>query len=740
MLTLECARVFVRGRQLMKLLFLGAGAVVSEFYLPAIAWLGAEWKVTIADRSEDTLANLREKADWVQTLAADYATAIKSSTGFDAAVVALPNWLHYDACKKTIAAGLPTLCEKPLSLSSQECQELDQLARQADVPLEVAMVRRLTPANQAAAAILNSGAIGQLKQVVVDHGAPYAWASTSGAFFRRENGGTLADLGVHHLDWLASLLGPLKAVGYSDDSLGGVEASFDYQLQTRTGVPVDVRCTYRRNLSNTTRFVGERATIVVDRSNFTYCEIEGLVDGAKVRVDAAKPFDDDQLPHTFESCFVQQLLDFERVVSRKKPVRVSAGEAAEVIALIESAYQSRPVRTSQVSVTSDVRPGLEPAKTLVTGGSGFIGGHLLERLANLGFEDLVVPVRGFKTCVNAARFPVSLPKLDLSSREQIRSAMQGVRWCFHLAYGQTEKDMRDITVGGTKVLVEEAVRAGVETVVVLSTMGVFGSPTSDRLVDESFGYDPAYGEYGKTKAEMEQWLLAQKDKSGKTRIVVLNPTCVYGPDGKTYSRMPYEMATQQQFAWVEGGQGICNYVFVDNLIDAILHTAKLPAAHGQRFLVNDGYCTWKEFLTPLLLQYGATVADWSMQDLQTTVEVRVPPARTADIVRHLTRDYQFLDLVNRHPALKVAKSLALRAARPRLEKVRRTKLEYRDTSNGSVSSSRPPAWLIELFGPTTARFSSKKLRDLGWAPQVDLSMGLARTANWLVQAGIASEV
>ena len=721
----------------MRLLILGAGAVVTEFYLPAVAWLGPGWKVAVADRSNEALGRVREKAHWVETLNLDYASAIGSSVNYDAVVVALPNWLHFDACQKSIAAGLPTLCEKPLSLNSEECRILDRLATERGVPLEVAMVRRLTPANQAASRVLQSGVIGPLLQVVIDHGAPYAWASTSGAFFRKENGGILADLGVHHLDWLSSLLGALKPVHYTDDAIGGVEAAFEYELQTAGQVPVHVHCSYRQNLSNTTRFIGQHATLVVDRNNFTYCEIEGLVSGAKVRVDAEKPFDDDQLPHTFESCFVQQLVDFARAANKQKPVRVTAGQAAETIALIESAYKSRTEQTSLTSIRNDARPCLEPAKTLVTGGSGFIGGHLLERLAELGFDDLVVPVRGYKTCVNAARFPVTLPKLDLSQREQVRAAMQGVRWCFHLAYGLTEKDARDITVNATKIIIDEAVRAGVEAVVVLSTMGVFGAPASDKLIDESFGYNPAYGDYGKTKAEMEQWLLGQKNNAGKTRIVVLNPTCVYGPDGKTYTRMPYELASRHQFAWVEGGKGICNYVFVDNLIDAILHTASLPAAHGERFLVNDGYCTWKEFLTPLLLQYASTIPDWRCEEFQAQTSAPVAPSRTSDILRHLTRDYQFLDLVNRHPTLKVAKSLALKAARPRLEKVRRTQLHYRATASDMQPS--PPAWLVELFGPTTSKYSNQKLRETGWAPRVDKQQGLANTANWLIQAGIATK-
>jgi len=52
---------------------------------------------------------------------------------------------------------------------------------------------------------------------------------------------------------------------------------------------------------------------------------------------------------------------------------------------------------------------------------------------------------------------------------------------------------------------------------------------------------------------------------------------------------------------------------------------------------------------------------------------------------------------------------------------------------GSATPARPepPAWLVELFGPETTRFSSQKLRALGWRPRVGFAEALRRTRSWL---------
>jgi len=718
----------------VRLLILGGGSVVTEFYLPALARLGWTTGITVTDRSAVVLAKTAQLAPWSATRALGFQEALADRAlvgGHDAVVVAVPNSLHVAAVEAALRAGLPVLCEKPLALQAAECQRLGELAASLNLPLSVGMVRRFVPAIQAARLALQTGMLGELRSVEAAHGGPYAWTSDSGAFFRRENGGILADLGVHYLDWLASALGPLTPVAYDDDARGGVEASCCYQLRTTTGVPVTLRLSHLHPHANTVTFHGTRATLTLDRNDFAKCAVSGLVPGLNNELTPEQPFVDPAWPRDFVSCFAQQLHDFANAV-HGQPVRVSAVDALATTALIEHAYR---VRTERGAGPEPERPALPLGRTVVTGGTGFIGGTILERLAELGFKDLVVPVRNYRTCADAARFPVTLPRVDLGQREQVRAVVQGARWVFHLAYGQTDSDAQRITVDATRLLIEEAVAAKVEAVVVLSTMGVFGHPETDALVDESWPYAPAYGNYGATKAEMERWCLNPATPLGTTRVVVLNPSCVYGPRGKTYTRMPADFAKEGKFAWVAGGQGHANYTYVDNLVDAMLLVATTPQAHQQRYLVNDGSCTWREFLTPLLGDVAARVPDLSLEALRNGETVSVVPSTLRQVAGHLAGDVKLLELVNRHALLGPVKRQVVNRFRSRMEGLRAGSPELPAEPPTSVRP-HPPEWLAEVFGPTRTRFSSAKLQQLGWRPRVSLTEGQCRSVAWLKLAGV----
>jgi predicted dehydrogenase/nucleoside-diphosphate-sugar epimerase len=711
--------------QPLRLLILGGGAVVSEFYLPALARLDWMAGITVSDTSSAALAQVSKRAPWVSTVIGNY-SEILSDIGlrstYDAVVVALPNNLHAPAVLAALEAGFPVLCEKPLALTAEDCRLLSNAATKKKLPLVVGMVRRLTPAAQAACSALNAHLIGALEEVVVDHGGPYSWTSDSGAFFKRENGGILADLGVHHLDWLAEILGPLAPVSYMDDARGGVEASCNYELRNEQGVRVTLRLSHRHQRSNKIIFNGTNGKLILDKDNFASCILQGIPDGVISELTPEKAFVDQSWPRDFISCFAQQFNDFAATVQRASAPAVTADQAVATMTLIEHAYNSRP--TSR-PLADDGRPILAQGRVVVSGGTGFIGTALIERLAEIGFDDLIVPVRGYRTTASVARFPVMLPRVDLSNRSEVREMVRGARWVFHLAYGQHDADAKRITVDGTRMVVEEAAAAGAEAIVVLSTMYVFGHPRTDALVDESWPYDPAGGIYGKTKMMMERWCLQHARDLGRTRLVVLNPSCVFGPEGKTYTRLPEELARKGQFAWVDEGRGTANYVYIDNLIDAMLLIAAHSDAHGQRFIVNDDSCSWREFLAPLLSRPADEFASYTPTELAGFGKQNRATVR--QVAKSLSGDAKLREWV---------KDRAWFA--PFQERVRhylQRKSQHPSAGEPTEADSVPPDWLVDLFGPTVTRFSSAKLRGLGWQSKVELTEAHSRTLTWLREMG-----
>jgi nucleoside-diphosphate-sugar epimerase len=232
---------------------------------------------------------------------------------------------------------------------------------------------------------------------------------------------------------------------------------------------------------------------------------------------------------------------------------------------------------------------------------------------------------------------------------------------------------------------------------------------------------------------MERWCLGRAKSSGRTRVVILNPSCVYGVQGKTYTRMPAELAEQGRFCWINEGQGIANHVYVENLVDAILLAAARPEAHGRRFIINDGCRTWREFLTPLLGEYAEGLPSYTAEQLRALN--RRPPKRLRDLVRAAARSPEVVATVNEMRWLGPLKRFLLRRA-PAVRDSLRRKADPGGT--GPSASPVPPDWLADLFAPTRSQFTARLAEQvLGWRPRVGLEEAMRSTAAWLREMGIA---
>jgi nucleoside-diphosphate-sugar epimerase len=316
----------------------------------------------------------------------------------------------------------------------------------------------------------------------------------------------------------------------------------------------------------------------------------------------------------------------------------------------------------------------------------------------------------------------------------VRRQICGVRHVFHLAYGRDGDDSRKITIDGTRNVVNAAITEGCESVVVLSSAYVFGRPETDQLIGEAWPYSPKGGEYGASKAAMERWCLGRAAGTKRTRVVVLNPTCVYGPQGKTYTRLPAELAAQGQFCWIEDGRGMANYVYVDNLVDAILLAAGCEAAHGKRFLITDGFCTWREFLAPLLGPWSSTLPSYTQDELHSLEASQ--RARLRDLLRVTASNPEAVRVIDRMRVLGPLKRWLVRK-RP---SIRQELRHFESTGNGCAKPQPklvPPGWLADLFAPAQTRFSAELAnRVLGWQSRVNLADGQSRTTQWLRELGV----
>jgi nucleoside-diphosphate-sugar epimerase len=221
-------------------------------------------------------------------------------------------------------------------------------------------------------------------------------------------------------------------------------------------------------------------------------------------------------------------------------------------------------------------------------------------------KKIVVPVRNYGTGSIIAKYPIKMVKTNLLSLESCRLAVRGARFIFHLAYDSSPNSTDNVTILGTRNILKAALLEGVESVLVFSTATVWmGSKAS--LIDETTALSPALGKYGRDKAVMQKESLAFAKKNPSIRVSIIAPGSVYGPGSNLFCEMPFKLAKNGIFKWFENGKGTVNYIYVDNLIDMALLAASKKDISGHVFIGVDGESNWKNFLLPLVNEFGDNV-------------------------------------------------------------------------------------------------------------------------------------
>jgi predicted dehydrogenase/nucleoside-diphosphate-sugar epimerase len=716
---------------------LGGGAVVAEFYLPALSALGWLDDLWVADPSKAALDRLTAAYPQVNVKQLDFQAAVEDARelGIQAVLVALPNALHEAAVTLALERGFDVLCEKPLAMTEAACQRLSGVATRSGSVLAVGMTRRFLPSTRALRRVLDAGWLGDLTSVEVEDGHNFAWSSESGAYGQPDNAGVLANIGVHTLDLIDYLCGPLTPVAYADDWRGGVEANASFDLRTVSGAPVRLKFSYTRSLSNGIRLRGTRGEVSQhpDTSAVRFRDVERDLEAD---VSIPRPYQYGDWPLTFEAAMREEFSDFmEAVVHRRCPL-VTAEDARRTAALIDWAYSHHRLnRTGREGPTrSPGRPRLDPGRVVITGGTGFVGGHLIEALSDQGHQDLIVPVRSYQRSANSWRFPVQLQRTDLLDPASVRRAVNGSRYVFHLAFGRDGEDAARVTVEGTRNVVDAAIDTGAECVVVVSTTAVFGDPGG--TVDESAAYGHTNQEYERTKAEAERQTLARARKESRTRIVVISPSCIYGPGGAAFTELPARLLRDGAFCWIEGGRGLGNYVYVANLVDAILLAAQHQDAHGEKFIVSDGCVTWHEFFTELFGIAVANLPSFTRAELIRLDRQGRPSLR--DVARTVIQNDELWRMVGANPGLATTRAIVERATPGLYRRVKNSRKRSGLTQpTAAAPSVRPPVFIDTLFGDLKTRVSAEKARRvLGWQSRVDLTAGQMACREWLSEVGL----
>jgi nucleoside-diphosphate-sugar epimerase len=233
-----------------------------------------------------------------------------------------------------------------------------------------------------------------------------------------------------------------------------------------------------------------------------------------------------------------------------------------------------------------------PTTVLVSGANGFVGESLCIELLRQG--------QSVRAAMRLAKVPIANNETvsigEINGETDWTDALSGVKVVIHLAARvhvmednsiDALYEFRKVNVEGTLNLARQAVEAGVQRFIFMSSIKVNGEGTllghPYTAEDQSAPIDP----YGISKCEAEDALRQLADETGM-EVVIIRPPLVYGPGVKAnfYSMM----------RWLEKGVPLPlgaihnkrSFIALDNLIDLIITCIAHPAAANQTFLAGDG--------------------------------------------------------------------------------------------------------------------------------------------------------
>ncbi len=250
----------------------------------------------------------------------------------------------------------------------------------------------------------------------------------------------------------------------------------------------------------------------------------------------------------------------------------------------------------------------------VTGGSGFLGGHLLDRLVGEGHEVHAL-ARSDQAAESVHRHGAVPVRGDLGRLRELTSAVEGADVVVHAAAATAQwarrGDLDQDNVEGTRAVVELSQEAGVRRLVHVSTEAVLADGHPLRFVDETAPYPPRYaGEYPRTKAMAEQIVLAADSPDLGT--IVVRPRLIWGPGDTTVLPVILEAVREGRWAWVAGGDYLTSTCHVSNVCEAIVRAAGSDRT-GQAYFVTDGApVQFREFVTAMAAAHGVEMPSRSV--------------------------------------------------------------------------------------------------------------------------------
>lgn len=329
---------------------------------------------------------------------------------------------------------------------------------------------------------------------------------------------------------------------------------------------------------------------------------------------------------------------------------------------------------------------MDTPKILVTGATGFTGGHLARRLAKDGHAVRAL-VRNPQKGKELESLGIELAKGDLTDPDSLVPAMAGIETVYHIAAtfreeSITEEMMWAINRDGVKHMLDAAIAAGTVTQFVhCSTVGVHGD-IKNPPADEQTPYGP--GDYYQESKTAGEKIAIEYMEAGKLPISIFRPGGIYGPGDRRFLKL-FKGIKNGRFIMIGSGNILYQLVYIDDLVDGIILCGTKPEAVGNIYiLTGEPALTLNELTACIAEVVGGKIPN-----------IRVPfmPVYAASYLCEL-----------------ICQPFGI----------------------------EPPLFRrrVDFFRKDRAFTIEKARRELGFTPKVDVRTGITQTARWYEAQGM----
>ncbi|MGY8681582.1 NAD-dependent epimerase/dehydratase family protein [Bradyrhizobium sp. UFLA05-153] len=347
----------------------------------------------------------------------------------------------------------------------------------------------------------------------------------------------------------------------------------------------------------------------------------------------------------------------------------------------------------------------------VLGASGFIGNRTVEIFQRDGDVDVRPVVQRPSRAALPRRFNLPIQIADALDTKSLTAAFEGCDSVIMAIAGAPKTIVRSI-----EPVYRAAMKSNVRRLIYLSSASVHGQAPAigvDETTPLSKRQPIAYNN-AKVVAEQQLWRLRE---IGRVEVVILRPGIVFGPRSQWTGGVADEILNGTAYL-TEGGWGVCNSIYVDNLIHAIKLALVTTNADGKAFLVGDAEAvTWRDLYLPI-----CQALDYDLSDLPTPTMADVMDERAS--VAQRVRDanfFQSLRWIVPRPARAAVKAAIREMRRP---------LSTEIPASYSVTLERALLH-TSSYRPAYARAQ----RELGYCPPITFEEGCRRSVEWLGFAG-----